>query len=248
MRLRSIATTYVSSPATGVLHLRGSPRTPPQAAPRQHSPPTPPHRSSTTHVGVSLGDTFAMPSHYTPAQSPYQSLPDGAQSSPPPLIHHLSPYGCISLPRMVEGPIELNTTLSSAFAMLGYDITMPPSTAECRDPIRAHGPWLYEPATYPHMRSLTIRSEILAKPIVVHASSLNYNAVTVWDVLVAIYHALRGEAFERYHHSHENQIRSDRHTHDNRQQDPHAEITDEHIRVMVDAFVGSSRHWVGLSP
>ncbi|TFK39182.1 hypothetical protein BDQ12DRAFT_72371 [Crucibulum laeve] len=246
MRLESTTTTYASPRATRVLHLRGSPMNPTQATPRSYTPPAPPIRSSATYGGVSRSDTSAMPSHYTPAQSS-QCLWDGAQS-PPPLIHRLSPYGRVPLPHMVGGPIELNTALSSTFATLGYDITMPPSTAECRDPIRAHGPWLYESATFPQMRSLTIRTEVLERPIIVHASSVNHNAVTVWDILAAVYHALRGAVIEGHRHSHRSHRRSNRQTHNNREHDPYPQVTDEDIRAMVNDFVGSSRYWAGLSP
>ncbi|KAF8873340.1 hypothetical protein BD779DRAFT_1451972, partial [Infundibulicybe gibba] len=95
----------------------------------------------------------------------------------------------IALPPTIQGHVELNPLIRSGHgALIRYSLAAPPTTASA---FGANDRWMFEAATSPHLRSMTIvASELIPWPIIVHASSVDPSVVTVGDVLAAVHDAL----------------------------------------------------------
>ena len=59
--------------------------------------------------------------------------------------------------------------------------------------------WRYEKASNPNLGSLTIRTALVSKPIVVFPSRIDEGVVTVHDVLLAVHYALQASALDDQH-------------------------------------------------
>jgi len=134
-------------------------------------------------ASTSMSSPFVM----TPPPLPSGSSNVGANMTPPPLDHLRSPYACTPLP-IVEESIHTALRLPRYNFDLSVDptSTLASSSSALTPEIRA------EPATSPPLSSVVILSEFLPWKLTIDASSPGPNSfVTVWDVIVGLYRALR---------------------------------------------------------
>jgi len=126
-------------------------------------------------------------------------------STIPSFIHQNSPYANISLPPISSRPVTLHPLLRyEPMPCIEYSMVLSPSSATPSRPHLTHPRWLQEPATYPNIGSLTIRATWQERAIVVFAGEAAYGFVTIWDVLVAVYRALRAKATYIHANAHQN--------------------------------------------
>ncbi|TFK31038.1 hypothetical protein BDQ12DRAFT_729976 [Crucibulum laeve] len=164
-------------------------------------------------------------------------------------VHQRPLYAYIPLPPLTTTPVELNPLLKHTSPIpLEYDITIPPSNAVLRARVGNHGVWVCANATQPGVQSMVLRTSVVGRPIVVHASTVNYAAVTIWDALLAVHDALREDAgLERSGSSHactETERRS------KEEERMHLGMglskNDENARAQLLFLVGRHRRWAGL--
>ncbi|KAG6889183.1 hypothetical protein C0995_003094 [Termitomyces sp. Mi166 len=126
--------------------------------------------------------------HSPPPSSPFPPL--ASPSTPPSTSNNLPDLSSIPLP--ILQPMATSTQIhpllrSSRIPILNFDLRQSPSTITSNHQ-RLSRRALYEPATEPPLRSLTIIIPNLPWTVTVDASQ---GYVTVQDVLDALYHSLR---------------------------------------------------------
>lgn len=193
---------------------------------------------STAHMSEQQAKTY----HRCPIMSPSVAL-----LAPPPRIHDKSPYARIPLPPMTSVLVTLHPLLRREVTQpIEYLMQALPSSATPTRPHLTHPQWRQEAATCPNLPSMTIRTTWQETAIVVFPSKAAYGFVTVLDVLVAVYRALRAKATN---------------IHTNTQQKPNesgifdcprprdARQPDEGvIRALITKLMQGRTAWQGLSP
>ena len=162
-----------------------------------------PYRSSASMNSGFGGSAGSPATSYTPYVSSMYT--PGRQSLPgdPPLLH---PQPCIPLPPLSCYGTLINPLLERGSApLIIYDIRTPPSFATSRRHLVEDDRWRYERASNPDLGSLTIRTALVSKPVVVFPACIDDGVVTVQDVLLAVHYALRSSALDDQHHRHQHQ-------------------------------------------
>jgi hypothetical protein len=132
---------------------------------------------------------------YTPGR---QSL-----SGNPPLLH---PQSCIPLPPLSRYGTLINQLLERGTTpLIIYDIRTPLSFATSRCHFVEDDWWQYERVSNPDLGSLTIRTVLFSKPVVVFPACIDDGVVTVQDVLLAVHYALHSSALDDQHHRRQHQ-------------------------------------------
>ena len=158
------------------------------------SEPYGPATSMNSGFGVSVGSSSAS---YTPLISPTYTA-SRVSSLGNPLSFH--PHSCIPLPPLSAYGTSINPLLERGTnPPIKYDIRSPPSFATSRRHHVDDDRWRYEKASNPNLGSLTIRTALICKPIVVFPSRIDEGVVTVNDVLLAVHSALRASALDDQH-------------------------------------------------
>ena len=159
---------------------------------------------SSASMNSRLGESAGSPAtSYTPYVSTMYA--PGRQSLPgnPPLLH---PQPCIPLPPLSCYGTLINPLLERGTTpLIIYDIRTPPSFATSRRHLVEDDRWRYERASNPDLGSLTIRTALVSKPVVVFPACIDDGVVTVQDVLLAVHYALRSSALDDQHHRHQHQ-------------------------------------------
>lgn len=207
------------------------------------------HRSARHNRASSVASTDAD-RQSTSTSQPYIVELTGSPSSmqwstPPPLIHDKSPYGCIPLPPMLSVPVTLHPLLRyQPIPGIEYSMFYSPSSAAPTRPHHTHPRWLQESATFPNLASLTIRAQWQERAIVVFPGEAAYGFVTIWDVLVAVHRALRGKATYLHSNAHHNPLGL---FHRPRQRDV-MQPDEGTIRASMMILTQGRTLWRGLSP
>jgi len=152
----------------------------------------------------SFGGSAGSPAtSYSPYVSPmYTASRPSSLGNPPPL----HPYSCIPLPPLSLYGTSINPLLERGMTpLIKYDISSPPSFAASRRHHIDDDQWRYERASNPNLGSLTIRTALISKPIVVFPSRIDYGVVTVQDVLLAVHYALRASVLDDQHRRRQHQ-------------------------------------------
>lgn len=158
--------------------------------------------SSTIQRLVLSGDEPASSQAYNEYLESTMSM---ISSTVPSLIHQNSPYGNVGLPSMSSIPVTLHPLLRyEPTPCIEYSMVLPPSSAAPSRPHLTHPRWLQEPATSPNLGSLTIRATWQERAIVVFAGEAAYGFVTIWDVLVTVYRALRSKVTYTHANTYQN--------------------------------------------
>jgi len=111
--------------------------------------------------------------------------------SPPPLVHEISPYSCVPLPPLSQFHVAINRLLERGTTeCIEYDVRMHPSTAKKLHGFGSDSQWQAEAAANPSLGSLTIRSALAERPIVVFPGNVSRGIVTIYDVLLAVHYAV----------------------------------------------------------
>jgi len=112
------------------------------------------------------------------------------QSSPP-LIYVKSPYSCVPLPPLSQFHVALNRLLERGTTeCIDYDVRMHPSAAKKLHCFCSDSQWQAEAATNPSLGSVTIRSALVERPIVIFPGNVDRGIVTIYDVLLAVHYAV----------------------------------------------------------
>ena len=158
------------------------------------SEPYDPTASMISGFGVSLG---CPATSYTPLVLPTYTTDRPSSLGNPPSLH---PHSCIPLPPLCRYGTSINPLLGRGTTPpIKYDIRSPPSFATSRRHLVDDDWWRYERASNPSLGSLTIRTALVSKPIVVFPSRIVDGVVTVQDVLLAVHSALRASALDDQH-------------------------------------------------
>ena len=138
---------------------------------------------------------------YTPLVSPTYTASCPSSLGNPPSLH---PRCCIPLPSLSRYGTSINPLLGRGTTPpIKYDIRSPPSFATSRRHLGDDDRWRYERASNPNLGSLTIRTALVSKPIVVFPSTIDDGVVTVQDVLLAVHYALQASALDDQHRRHQ---------------------------------------------
>ncbi|EDQ99114.1 uncharacterized protein LACBIDRAFT_335335 [Laccaria bicolor S238N-H82] len=159
------------------------------------SEPNGPATSMNSGFGWSMGSPTTS---YAPLVSPtYIATRPSSMGNPPPL----HPHSCIPLPPLSRYGTSINPLLERGTTpSIKYDIRSPPSFATSRRHLVDDDRWRYERASNPNLGSITIRTALVGKPIVVFPSRIVDGVVTVQDVLLAVHYALRASALDDHRH------------------------------------------------
>ena len=154
--------------------------------------------SSATSMNSGFGVSVGSPAtSYTALVSPTYTASRPFSSGNPPPLH---PHSCIPLPPLSHYGTSINPLLERGTTpAIRYDIRSPPSFATSRRHLVDDDRWRYERASNPNLGSLTIRTALICKPIVVFPSRIDDGVVTVQDVLLAVHTALRASALDDQH-------------------------------------------------
>ena len=163
------------------------------------------HKVVCAHALEPYGSTTSMNSNFggspanlcTPFVSPtYTASRPSSLGDPPPFHRH----SCIPLPPLSRYSSSINPLLERGTTPpINYDIRSPPSFATSHRHLVDDDRWRYERASNPNLGSLTIRTALVSKPIVVFPSKIDDGDVTVQDVLLAVHYALRASALDDQH-------------------------------------------------
>ena len=158
------------------------------------SEPCGPTTSINSGFGVSVGSSATS---YTPLVSPTYTASRPSSLGKSPSLH---PRSCIPLPPLSCYGTSINPLLERGTTPpINYDIRSPPSFATSHRHLVDDDRWRYERASNPNLGSLTIRTALVSKPIVVFPSRIDDGVVTVQDVLLAVHYALRASALDDQH-------------------------------------------------
>ena len=151
--------------------------------------------SSATSMNSGFGVSVGSPAtSYTPLVSPMYTACRRSSLGNPPSLH---PHSSIPLPPLSRYGTSINPLLEKGkTSPIKYDIRSPPSFARNRRHLVDDDRWRYERASKPNLGSLTIRTALVSKPIVVFPSRIDDGVVTVQDVLLAVHYALRASALD----------------------------------------------------
>jgi hypothetical protein len=153
---------------------------------------------SATSMNSGLGASVGSPStSYTPLVSPTCTASRPYTSGNPPSLHR---HSCTPLPPLSSYGTSINPLLERGTTPpIKYDIRSPPSFATSRRHLVDDDRWRYERASNPNLGSLTIRTALVTKSIVVFPSRIDDGVVTVQDVLLAVHYALQASALDDQH-------------------------------------------------
>ena len=111
--------------------------------------------------------------------------------SPPPLVHVKSPYSCVALPPLPQFHVAINPLLERGTSeRIDYDVRMHPSTAKKLHGFSSVSQWQAEAAINPSLGSLTIRSALVERSIVVFPGNMDRWIVTIYNVLLAVHYTV----------------------------------------------------------
>ncbi|EDQ99113.1 uncharacterized protein LACBIDRAFT_335334 [Laccaria bicolor S238N-H82] len=153
---------------------------------------------STINMNSIFGGSVGSPTNsHTPLVSPtYIASRPSSLGNPRPL----HPHSCIPLPPLSLYGTSINPLLKrGTIPPIKYDIRSPPSFATSRRHLVDDDRWRHERASNPNLGSLTIRTALASKPVVVFPSRIVDGVVTVQDVLLAVHYALRASALDDQH-------------------------------------------------
>jgi hypothetical protein len=184
---------HIATPVTSQRPMPASAR----AQDRPHAlscPPftTQPHATIVVHPEatdtlISRPTLFPMP--YSEELRTALAATTRRRSEPPPLEFSKSPYRCIPLPDIVDGPVILNPVIAYADGRTPQN-ELNVSPGRPGDVRRSHH--VCAPATNPSVGSATILLPN-GRGIVIHASLRNHSVVTVGDVIDALDTMLLGK-------------------------------------------------------
>jgi len=153
---------------------------------------------SAASMNSRFGGSAGLPdTSYSPNVSPMYIASRPSLLGNAPSLH---PHSCIPLPPLSCYSTSINPLLERGMTpLIKYDIRSPPSFATSRRHLVDDDRWRYERASNPSLGSLTIRTALISKPIIVFPSRIDNGDVTVQDVLLAVHYALRASALDDQH-------------------------------------------------
>ncbi|KIJ92209.1 hypothetical protein K443DRAFT_67677, partial [Laccaria amethystina LaAM-08-1] len=132
-----------------------------------------------------------------PLVSPTYNASRPSSSGNPPSLHQ---HACVPLPPLSRYGTSINPLLGRGTTLLiEYDIRLLPSFTTSRCHLIDDDQWQYDRASNLNLGSLTIRTALVTKPIVVFPSRIDNGVVTVQDVLLAVHYTLQASALDDQH-------------------------------------------------
>ncbi|KIJ92667.1 hypothetical protein K443DRAFT_363464 [Laccaria amethystina LaAM-08-1] len=160
-------------------------------------------RSAASMNSSFVGSTGSSATSYTPYVSPMYTPGRQSLSGNPPFLH---PQACIPLPPLSRDGTLINPLLERGTTPpITYDIRTPPSFATSRCHLVEDDRWRFERTLNPDPGSLTIRTALVSKPVVVFPACIDDGVITVQDVLLAVHYALHSSALDDQHHRRQHQ-------------------------------------------
>lgn len=163
---------------------------------------------------------------------------------PPPFNYTQPPYGRIPLPQQCAQPLTLDPLLQCTRkgVPITWSVSEHPSTAIANMLLPYGEVWQNRPATYPPTTALTIWSgPTQDRPIV----ALKDPYVTVADVLLAVYHAIRSAAQEHFQPTYQPLLIPSPHAYP--QPVSYPPPNEQQVHQWVLNYLNGHRSWMGLS-